>query len=124
MRILIIGDYPKRIGGVTNYTRPLAFELSKSQETFYLYNGASTDNFDFRGIRIEESKEFSGFRCFELINGQGIEKNYDNLDVDTSDWFDRLFRAFIKKHEIEIIHINEIFGFSSAMINVARQSGI
>jgi len=124
MRILIIGDYPKRIGGVTNYTRPLAFELSKSQEIFYLYNGASSNNFDFRGIRIDESKEMSDFKCFELINGQGIEKNYDNLDVDTSDWFDGLFRDFINKHGIEIIHINEIFGFSSSMINVARQLGI
>lgn len=124
MRILIIGDNPKRIGGVSNYTRPLALELSKSQEIFYLYNGASTYNFDFGGMRIEESKEFSEFKCFELINGIGLEKNYETLDVDTSNWIDRLFCDFIKQHEIQIIHINEIFGFSSSMINVARQQGI
>ncbi len=124
MRILIIGDYPKRIGGVTNYTRPLALELSKSQEIYYLFNGASTLNFDFGRIRIEESKVYSEFKCFELINGPGLVKNYDNVNVDTSNWIDRLFSDFIKRHGIQIIHINEIFGFSSSMINVARQLGV
>ena len=124
MRILIIGDYPKTIGGVTNYTRPLAIELSKSHEVFYLYNGASNYDFDFSAMRIEESKEFSEFKCYELINGLGLEKNYDGLNVDTSNWMDRLFGGFIRHNELEIIHINEIFGFSSSIINVARQQGI
>jgi glycosyltransferase involved in cell wall biosynthesis len=75
-------------------------------------------------MRIEESKEFSEFKCYELINGLGLEKNYDTLNIDTSNWMDRLFSDFIRHHEIQIIHINEIFGFSSSMINVARQHGI
>jgi glycosyltransferase involved in cell wall biosynthesis len=124
MNILIIGDYPNRIGGVTNYTRPLALELSKNQEVFYLYNGASFCKFDFGKLRIEATKEFSEFNCFELKNGFGLEKNYDNLNVDTANWMDHLFADFIIKHEIQIIHINEIFGFSSSIIDVAKQQGV
>lgn len=124
MRILIVGYYPKTIGGVTNYTRPLALELSKSNEVFYLYNRLLANYFDFGGMRIEESKEFSEFRGFDLINGLGLEKNYDNLDVDSSKWMDEIFHNFLLRHKIEIIHINEIFGFSSSIINVARKQGI
>lgn len=124
MKILIVGYYPKTVGGVTNYTRPLALELSKNHEVFYLYNRVLANYFDFHGMRIEESNEFSEFRGFDLINGLGLEKNYDNLDVDTSEWMDEIFRNFLRKHKIQIIHINEIFGFSSSIISVARNEGI
>lgn len=124
MRILIIGDHPKTIGGVTNYTRPLSIELSKTHEVFYLYSGAFTFNFDMLKMRIEEFKNFPTFRSFELINGLGLEKNYDTLSIDTSNWADKLFRQFIIENRIEIIHINEIFGFSSNIINVAKEEGI
>src|ERR1035437_6697505 len=124
MRILIIGDHPKTIGGVTNYTRPLSIELSKTHEVFYLYSSAFTFNFDMLKMRIEEFKDFPTFRSFELINGLGLEKNYDTLSIDTSNWTDKLFRQFIIENRIEIIHINEIFGLSSNIINVAKKEGI
>lgn len=124
MSILIIGDHPKTIGGVTNYTRPLALTLSKTNKVYYLYNSARTFNLDFGKARIIKIDNFDEFESFELINSQGLEKNYDNLEVDTSCWMDALFKEFLIKYNIKIIHINEIFGFSSSIIKVATANGV
>ncbi len=124
MNVLIVGDHPKTIGGVTNYTRPLALALAGMNKVFYLYNSSRTGNFDFGKMRIEQKNDlFSEFESFELLNGKGLEKNYENLDVDTGHWFDFLFTSFIEEHKIEIVHINEIFGFSSNIINIAKSRG-
>lgn len=125
MNVLIIGDHPKTIGGVTNYTRPLALALAGHSKVFYLYNSSRTSNFDFGRMRIEKQDDlFSEFLSFELVNGKGLEKNYENLNVDTGNWFDALFTDFIRNHKIEVVHINEIFGFSSNIINIAKSLGV
>ena len=121
MNLLIIGDHPETIGGVTNYTRPLALELSKHMNVFYLNSSARTFNLDFGQTRIVEQFPFPEFRSFELVNSPGLETNYDNLDVDTSNWINDLFEDFILRYHIDIVHIHEIFGFSSSIIQVARR---
>ena len=56
-------------------------------------------------------------------NGNGY-KNYNNISVDNANWFDQKFKIFLKDLKIDIIHVNEIFGFSTSMINEAISNNI
>jgi glycosyltransferase involved in cell wall biosynthesis len=121
MRILIVGDYPGFSGGVTNYTRPLADELAKSNEVFYLFNNSRLGRYYIGGPRIKKYKSKTNYLIYELLTGKGLEKNYDQLLTDVNYWFDRKFIKIIKEIQPEVIHINEIFGFSSNIISIAQK---
>jgi glycosyltransferase involved in cell wall biosynthesis len=124
MRILIIGDYPGFSGGVTNYTRPLALEFAKSNEVYYLYNNSRRGKYTIGGSKIIKSESEHNYHLYELVNGSGLEKNYDHLLVDVNEWFDQEFEKLIREINPDVIHINEIFGFSSSIIHLAKRSRI
>ena len=126
MNILIIGDYPLFSGGVTNYTRPLAQELSKNHNVHYLYSSTRIGSDSFFKKRKIINKNFSNFNfsAYELVNGDAQYKNYNNISVDNANWFDQKFKIFLKDLKIDIIHVNEIFGFSTSMINEAISNNI
>lgn len=124
MNLLIIGDDPKFIGGVTNYTRPLAQKLAKTGlNVHYLFNSSRNQKYDFGPMRIKEFEQ-EGVHYHWLMNGRGMVYNYDDLSLDFGDWFDELFTKLITKHSIDVIHINEIFGFSTNLIHIAKSKGI
>jgi glycosyltransferase involved in cell wall biosynthesis len=125
MKILIIGDYPLFHGGVTNYTRPLAEELSKKHDVIYLYNSTRTGNNTFKyGTKILSRKlKDVTFASFELVNGKANYLNYNNLYCDVSDWPIKYILNFIGKVKPDTIHINEIFGFSSSVIKHLKSAG-
>ncbi len=127
MRILIIGDYPGFSGGVTNYTRPLAEYLAKVNEVYYLYSCTRTENYDIFSMRVESVPQLdksSSVSFFELINPPTRYLNYDKLNLDHDDWIDDIISDFLKKIKPEVIHINEIFGFSSRLIRIAKDLSI
>jgi len=126
MKILIIGDYPLFYGGVTNYTRPLAEELSKKHDVIYLYNSTRTGNNTFKfGTKILNRKlNDINFASFELVNGKASYLNYKNLYYDFSDWPNKYISNFIEKIKPDVIHINEIFGFSSSVIKLLKRTEI
>lgn len=124
MNVMIIGDDPSIVGGVTNYTRPLAKGLNLAgTKVHYLYSVAMNMKYDFGKMRIETSEE-EGISYHRLVNGKALLFNYDNLDVDTGDWFDTEFDRLVSENQINLIHINEIFGFSSHLIKIAKARGI
>ena len=124
MNLLIIGDDPKFIGGVTNYTRPLAQKLAASGvNVHYLFNSSRNQKYDFGPMRIEEFDQ-DGVKYHWLMNGRGMVYNYDDLGLDSGTWFDELFTKLVSDHNIDVIHINEIFGFSSNLIHIAKSRGI
>ena len=125
-KVLIIGDSPKISGGVVNYTRPLSQALSKFCDVYYLFNSTATKNNSFfkkTGIYPVYEKEFD-FKCFQLINGKSVYKNYNQLSNDYSNWFDDLFLEFIDKINPQTIHINEFFGFSTSIFSSIKKRGI
>jgi glycosyltransferase involved in cell wall biosynthesis len=126
MKILIIGDWPGFFGGVTNYTRPLAEELAKENEVFYLYSCTRTENYDFGPMRFKPQNPINNSKVnyFELINPPTRYVNYSKLFLDTDKWLNKLFIEFINKYKPEVIHIHEIFGFTSQIIEVAKKKNI
>jgi len=128
MKILIIGDDPQVTGGVCNYTRPLYLEFEKSdEEILYLYS-ASRLKADYRLLvktQIVEDNNWKNNNVYKIINSQNLDKNYDHLELDSvSEKNDTVFKAFIEQHKPDVMHINEIIGFSSNIINIAKEYNI
>lgn len=126
MKVLIIGDYPGFYGGVTNYTRPLAEELSRSNDVYYLYSCTRTLNYDFFGMRIIKTVpiENSNVNYYELLNSPTRYFNYNNLSLDYENWIDNVFNIFLNEINPDVLHIHEIFGLSSNIISIAKKRGI
>lgn len=128
MKILIIGDNPQVTGGVCNYTRPLFLELEKNNvQVMYLYSSSrlKADYRLFGKTQIVNDKTWKNNNVFKIINSQNLDMNYDHLEYDTkSDKNDKVFERFIKTHNPDIMHINEMIGFSSNIINIAKKHNI
>lgn len=125
-RVLIIGDSPHFHGGVTNYTRPLAQVLAGSLDVVYLHSSTRTrdDKFTTRyGIREIQREEYN-FKLFQLFNGKSVYKNYNKLDRDYSDWFDAEFSRFLDKINPDVVHVNELFGFSVSIFKIIKSRDI
>ena len=120
MKILIIGDNPSVTGGVCNYTRPLFEMLSRDNDIVYLYSSSRVNpeyDFSFKTRIIKEEKN-----VFKIINSVNLTKNYHNLDIDiASERNDNVFEEFIKKNKFDVMHVHEIIGFSSNIINIAKK---
>lgn len=126
MKILIIGDSPRFYGGVTNYTRPLADNLSKNLEVSLLFNSTRTldDNF-FTKFGIKEVyKGKYNFRSYQLSNGKSVYKNYNQLDNDYSNWFDCEFTKFLDKINPDVVHVHELFGFTTSIFKLIKDRNI
>ena len=102
----------------------MAAELAKNNEVFYLYNNSRLGKYVLGGPKIKKYASDDKYLIYELVNGKGLEKNYDQLLTDVDHWFDRKFVEIIKESRPEVIHINEIFGFSSNIIAIAKKSDI
>ena len=128
MKVLIIGDNPDITGGVCNYTRPIFNHLSQKINIKYLYSSSGHNpdyNFFFK-TKIAVDKKFNSYgNVFKLVNSQNLNHNYHQLNLDTkSKKNDKAFEDFIKSEKIDIIHIHEIIGFSSNIINIAKKHGV
>jgi len=122
--VLIVGNDPSIIAGVTNYTRPLAEQLSKSGvKVSHLYSTANAAEYDFGIMRFKTFTE-NNITHHKLINPKGLEFNYDHLDLDHSNWFNSRFKILLKKNKINVIHINELYGFSSNIIKAAKSMNV
>lgn len=126
MNILILGDNPRISGGVCNYTRELHNGLNNaSHNCFYLYSSSRVNpEFDLTfKQRIEKDEGFKN--TYKVINSKNLEKNYRNLELDfNSPHMEMLFQNFLVKNKIDILHINEIIGFPSSIIPIAKKIGI
>jgi len=123
MNLLIVGDDPTKIGGVTNYTRPLANQLAASGvNVHYVYNTTMNQEYDFGPMRVERFNR-DGVHYYWLRNGKAMVFNYHDLDLDTNDWFDKLFIEIMETDKFDVVHINELFGFSTNVIHIAKQFG-
>lgn len=126
MKILLIGDNPNLVGGVVNYTRPLAEELTKKgHEVYYFCSGSFNKKYNLLlKPYIKESKK-DGYTVFELINPPTYAFNYDNLERDIeNDKLDRIFENLIKKINPDVVHIHEMIGLSVSTIKIIKKYNI
>lgn len=127
MRILIIGNDPKEIGGVANYTRPLATKYADiGHEVFYLYSGAFGSKYDLHlspYIRLKRN-DFP-FECAEIVNSSCLPFNYGHpmRDIAMPD-MDKVISAYLDRIKPDVMHIHSRLGFPFSVNQLASQRGI
>ncbi|MBV5326815.1 MAG: glycosyltransferase [Chlorobium sp.] len=127
MRILIVGNDPKEIGGVANYTRPLATKFAEmGHNVFYLYSGAYTSKYDFRlSPYLKFNKNDFPFECAEIINSVNLPFNYGHPELDMkAPEMDELISQYLDSTKPDVMHINSRFGFPTSINQVAFDKGI
>lgn len=126
MKVLIVGDNPNFKGGVCNYTRPLFEGLRERRiDVSYLYS-ASRLKADYRlygDTFIEEDSSYDGL--YKIVNSDNLDLNYDRLDLDIeSKYNDDVVLKYLSDSKPDLVHINEIIGFSSNIITICNELSI
>lgn len=127
MKILIIGNDPHDVGGVANYTRPLAVEFARQgHSVFYFYSGAWNKKYNwlFRPYLRIEGRDFP-FECAELINSPNWTYNFNNplLDIK-SPRAERIFEKYIKSRKPDVVHVHSRVGLPASLLEIASRNGI
>ncbi len=128
MKILLIGDAPENIGGVCNYTRPLHEKLSSfGHEVHYLFSsGGYKKNYNYLFVPyLKTYTKSENLFWHEIVNSPNGIINFENpiLDIE-SPKIENIFRKLIVKLKPDVIHINEMIGFTSKIINIAKKNKI
>jgi glycosyltransferase involved in cell wall biosynthesis len=115
------------MGGVANYTRPLARKfVDLGHNIFYFYSGAWNKRYNWLlAPYLRINKKNFPFECAELINSPNWIYNYGNplLDISVSS-VERLFTQYIKKIKPEIMHVHSRLGLPASLIEVASKQGV
>lgn len=126
MRILMVGNDPHDIGGVVNYTRPLALKfVEMGHKVFYFYSGAWNRryNYLFRPYLRIHRRDFS-FECAELMNSPNWTYNYGNplLDIHAHQT-EKLFVKYMEKIKPDVVHVHSRCGLPASLIEIASNHG-
>src|SRR4030042_5397590 len=127
MKILIIGNDPHDIAGVSNYTRPLAQTFADlGHEIYYFYSGAWNKKYNwfFKPYLRVRGSEFP-FECAEHINSPNWAFNFADLLSDISaPQTENIFRKYLAKRKPDVVHIHSRLGLPATVIKIASDQGI
>lgn len=126
MKILIIANNPKNIGGVMNYTRPLAIQFTKmGHKVSYLFSGTWDQQYNmFMMAYLRYSSEL-GFDSAEIINSNIMSYNYGRPEVDSKcAQIENLFIKYLDKIKPDVVHIHSRVGFPASINKIAYKKGI
>jgi len=127
LKILIVGNDPHIIGGVQNYTRPLAKTFAQiGHHIHYFYSGVSTDSYNwfFKPYLRFNRKDFP-FECAELVNSPNWKINFNDLSNDIHNRkTERIFEKYINRIRPDIMHVHSRHGLPASIIDIAAQNGI
>ncbi len=127
MKILIIGNDPHDIGGVANYTRPLALKFAElGHRVFYFYSGAWNGKYDWRFnpyLRITRG-DFP-FECAELVNSPNWTFNFGHSSLDLrAPATERIFAGYLDAVKPDVMHVHSRLGLPLSLIEIAAAWGI
>lgn len=128
MRIIIVGDSPENIGGVCNYTRPLHKSLNElGYEVHYLFSsGGYKKNYNYFFVPYLKSHiKSKNFFWHEIVNCPNGIINFKNptMDIESNN-IENIFNRLILKVKPDIIHIHEMIGLSSKLIEISKKNKI
>jgi glycosyltransferase involved in cell wall biosynthesis len=127
MRILIVGNDPIEIGGVANYTRPLALKFQElGNEVHYLYSGAFRNKYNLLiapYIRTEE--EHFPFKCAEIVNSDNLPFNFGHPELDIhSQRMETIINRYLDRIKPDVMHVHSRLGFPCSINEIAHKKGI
>ena len=119
MKVLLICDYIDEIGGVANYTRPLFYEMNKTDvDVTYLYTSSQRHHYTFRQrpgiVKVSDS-------MYEYVNCPILVGNYDRLQDDIScPEVEEELERFLVQNRFDVVHIHSILGYPASIYKVIR----
>ena len=127
MKILMIGNDPRDVGGVANYTRPLAAEFARlGQTVFYFYSGAWNKKYNWllRPYLRINTRDFP-FECAELINSPNWTYNFNDPLLDlNAPRTESLFEKYIRARRPDVVHAHSRLGLPASLLEIASRNGI
>ncbi|MFZ4856694.1 MAG: glycosyltransferase [Desulfuromonadaceae bacterium] len=127
MRILIVGNDPNEIGGVANYTRPLATKYAEmGHDVFYLYSGAYASKYNMRfRPYIKRNRNNFPFECAELFNSSCLPFNYGHpqRDISMPD-MDEVINDYLNNIKPDVMHVHSRLGLPFSINRLASNLGI
>ena len=127
MRILIAGNDPNEIGGVANYTRPLAQKFSAlGHEVYYLFSGAYHSRYDFSlKPRLRVSAGPFPFECAEIVNSTCLTFNFGHPELDMqAPEMEALIAGYLDRVRPDVMHVHSRFGLPASINKLASDRGI
>ncbi len=127
MRILLIGNDPTEIGGVANYTRPLALKFKElGHEVFYLYSGAIHSRYDlFMRPYLRIRNDIFPFECAEIVNSTNLPFNFGHPELDMfSGEMNRVIGGYIDRIRPDVMHVHSRFGLPASVNELAHERGV
>jgi glycosyltransferase involved in cell wall biosynthesis len=127
MKILIIGNDPHEIGGVANYTRPLAQSFADlGHDVCYFFSGAWNKRYDWHlKPYIKINKNDYPYECAELVNSPCWTTNYGNPVIDISEAkTEELFNAYLDRVKPDVVHIHSRMGLPASIVKCAATRGM
>ena len=131
MKILYINWSPLQRGaelggGVNVYTQSIAVAMTKKGHEVYSLISGLTYNFA-GGIYIKRSDDYENIINFEIINTPNTAPGFFNYSAPVQDISEPLveeqFSQFLNDLKPDVIHFNNIEGFSANCIKIAKLSG-
>jgi glycosyltransferase involved in cell wall biosynthesis len=127
MKILIIANDPKEVGGVANYTRPLAARLAElGNQVHYLFSGAIQSRYDWRNrpyLRVGTG-EFP-FETAEIMNSSCLAFNFGHPERDVAaPEMERLIGGYLDRVRPDLVHIHSRVGLPFSVNRLAFERGI
>jgi glycosyltransferase involved in cell wall biosynthesis len=124
---MIVGAWPEIVGGVCNYTRPLHYALAeRGAEVHYLFSGATKGDYDFKWKSyLRELRKTDNIVWYEIVNSKNMIHNYFNplLDIE-SKATERIIGDLLDRVRPDVMHVHEIIGLPSSIIDQALERGI
>ena len=127
VKILLVGNDPHEIGGVANYTRPLARKfVEQGNDVFYFFSGAWNRDYNWRlKPYLKINRVDFPFECAGLVNSPCWPTNFGNPDIDISESrTDKLFSAYLDHTKPDVIHMHSRVGLPASIMKCAAMRGI
>ena len=131
MRILYINWSPLQKGaeiggGVNVYTQSIAVEMIKKGHDVYSLISGLTYNYA-GGTYLRKAETYKEIINYEVINGLNVAPGFFNFHSPDKDiheaGIDNIFSQFISSIQPDVIHFNNIEGFSANCIKIAKSFG-
>lgn len=124
MKILhyTLGMPPYRTGGLTKYSYDLMIEeMNQNQEVYLLFPGKMS--FTKGKTNIKKYKNYKGIQIYELINPLPVPllKGICNPSEYMEKCDKAVYINFIKKLDIELVHIHTFMGLHKEMLEVCKE---
>jgi len=117
MRIAMLAEDPRIVGGIPRYAVPLGEALTRrGAEVHYLWAGGFSGRYDLHFKRRWQSSRANGLTYHGLINPGSFGMNFGQPELDVASPDSKYIRRRIEGIAPDVIHIHSFLGFPTELL--------